>query len=215
MACSPKLTAVVGPSGPCTRPITGQPYPHNLHQRIWRKSTWNLELRGSNSTTATSTNNRHNEDLRRLFLRPADLPRQGTDFPSLRLRPTARSPTPEPSSDARNACGTRMTPHGGLGGKSVDGTVGEEILGQKRGSDDALYYRVSCTSVATARSSGSRTANPSPSSSSARTPAALPGPSSTGDSTARVSLRYAISPPARARVLEIAGNGLGEWTAQG
>lgn len=37
-----------GPTGPCTQPITEQPYPHNLHQRIWRKSTRNLELRGSN-----------------------------------------------------------------------------------------------------------------------------------------------------------------------
>lgn len=52
-----------------------------------------------------------------------------------------------------------------------------------------LKYRVSCTSVATARSSASRMESPSPSSSSARTLAASPGLSSTVVSTRRVSLK--------------------------
>lgn len=54
---------------------------------------------------------------------------------------------------------------------------------------DICEYRASSMSVATARSSASRTASPRVCSSSARTPAALPGPPSTGDSTRRVSLR--------------------------
>lgn len=39
-------------------------------------------------------NHRQNENVRRFFLRPADLPRQGTNCPFLRLRPTANSPSP-------------------------------------------------------------------------------------------------------------------------
>jgi hypothetical protein len=55
---------------------------------------------------------------------------------------------------------------------------------------DVLAYRESSTSVVIARSSGSRMANPNLYSSSARTLAVLRGPSSSEDSTRRVSLRY-------------------------
>lgn len=53
-----------------------------------------------------------------------------------------------------------------------------------------VVCRVNSTSAATARSSASKMANPNPSSSSARTPAASPGPSCTAASTRRVSQRY-------------------------
>lgn len=52
-------------------------------------------------------------------------------------------------------------------------------------------HRVRSMSVATARCSDLSTASRSHFSSSARTPVALPGPFSSDDSTARVSLRYA------------------------
>lgn len=52
-------------------------------------------------------------------------------------------------------------------------------------------YRVRSTSAATLKFSASRMARPSLYFSSARTPAASAGPSSTADNTARVSLRYA------------------------
>lgn len=58
-------------------------------------------------------------------------------------------------------------------------------------ANGSSHHRVSSTSAATARSSDSRTASRSPSSCNERTPAVSPGPSSTADSTARVSLRYA------------------------
>ena len=57
-----------------------------------------------------------------------------------------------------------------------------------------VAYRASSTSVVTARSSVSRTANPSLFSSSARTPVALHGPFSSDVNTRRVSLRYAPQP---------------------
>jgi hypothetical protein len=50
--------------------------------------------------------------------------------------------------------------------------------------------RASSTSVVIARSSVSKTARPSPSSSNARILVALPGPSFSEDNTRRVSLRY-------------------------
>lgn len=52
-------------------------------------------------------------------------------------------------------------------------------------ADWVTYNRASSTSVVTARSSVSRTASPSRSSCSARTPARSPGPSFTADSTRR------------------------------
>lgn len=54
---------------------------------------------------------------------------------------------------------------------------------------DGLVYRASSTSVAIARSSDSRMANPSLCSCNARTLAVSPGPSSSEDNTRRVSLR--------------------------
>lgn len=55
-----------------------------------------------------------------------------------------------------------------------------------------VYCRASSTSVATPRFSVSRTASPSPSSSSARTPARSHGPLFTADNTRRVSLRSVL-----------------------
>jgi len=60
-------------------------------------------------------------------------------------------------------------------------------------------YRASSSFAVTARSSVSRMESPSLSSSSARTPAASPGPSSSADSTARVFLRYDPPPPSPPR----------------
>jgi len=58
-------------------------------------------------------------------------------------------------------------------------------------------FRASSSFAPTARSSASRTARPSPSSFSARTPAASPGPYCAGDSGGRVSLRYARTSPCK------------------
>lgn len=63
---------------------------------------------------------------------------------------------------------------------------------------DLIKNRVRSMSVETPRSSASKTANPSPCSSSARTLVVLPGLSFTVASTARVSPRYEPThPPSR------------------
>lgn len=75
--------------------------------------------------------------------------------------------------------------------------AGSARLWEKENTDSFIFRdrRVRSTSVETPRSSASRTANPSPSSSSARTLVASPGPSSTVASTARVSPRYVPNRP--------------------
>lgn len=63
---------------------------------------------------------------------------------------------------------------------------------EKEDVADRLFDRASSTSVAIARSSDSKTARLSPSSFSARTLVALPGPSSSEDNTRRAFLRYGV-----------------------
>jgi hypothetical protein len=47
--------------------------------------------------TTTIDNHRQNENVRRFFLRPADLPRQGTNFPISREATYGEFPTPSPT----------------------------------------------------------------------------------------------------------------------
>jgi hypothetical protein len=118
--------------------------------------------------------------LRRFLQRPEDLPRQGASRcrapPVLFLRHMSRFRIAHTRNIPRPAHG------GGNEAAAIDGPGADGI------------HRASSSSVVTARSSVSRTARPSPFSSSARTPARSHGRLCTDGCTRRVSLRLVRTP---------------------
>jgi len=164
-------------------------------------------------TTTSSTTNRHNENVRGYFLRPADLPWKGTISHFLRVRQRRDFPPrgDKYRQEEDRSSGTITARLRKFGVGKCRRIVAEELcrtkISREHDLTKSLKCRVSCTSVATARSSGSKTANPSPSSCSARTLVASPGPFCTAGNTARVSLRYDLSAPTRVQHPILEGGG--------
>jgi hypothetical protein len=167
-----------------TTPATGGAAP-----RLWASATSRLarrrfahnefDLRPRPTTTPRLTQqvllqHRQHAYLRRYLQRPKDLPGQGAFCLSPSDPPHVRYPPSRARYDHRLAEGHCRC---AIEGIDADGD-----------------NRVSCTSVATARSSASRTARPSPCSSSARTPVRSHGRLCTDGCTRRVSLRL-VHPP--------------------
>lgn len=87
-----------GFGGLAPQPITRQPYPTTCTKEFGENRPGTLDLGPSTLRKQPRQrqldNHRQNENVRRFFLRPADLPRQGTDGPFQRLRPTPNFPPP-------------------------------------------------------------------------------------------------------------------------
>jgi hypothetical protein len=113
---------------------------------------------------------------------PIHFPSSYDSRPSESQYATPTEPSAERESDNQFSMTPTRVPDLGDFARAMDNTVNFVLT--------YLCYRVSSSSAATARSFGSRTANPNRFSCSGRTPVVLPGPSCSVDNTERESPRY-------------------------
>jgi hypothetical protein len=102
---------------------------HNLHQRIWRKSTWDLnseEATRQRQTTTTAKMRTYDDSFSGQRIYPGKV----RTNPSLRSSPTANVP-PRVPQRAESCSRSRMTPDGGRGGRFVDGIWGDITMVEK------------------------------------------------------------------------------------
>ena len=120
--------AKAGPSGSRGSLSQGSPIPQPAPKNLAKidLEPWTLDSEEATRQRQLD-NHRQNENVRRFFLRPADLPRQGTDGPFQRLRPTPNFP-PRVEQRHDHDSRSRMTPDEDWGGKFVDEMGGGLVL---------------------------------------------------------------------------------------